>query len=68
MVLYTTALSWVRTVRRFWHAHAKNKKMEHMTNMLRIGNESTLYRTTHTNMLRGMRKMLMMVERCSSGT
>ena len=30
--------------------------------------ERTLYRTTQTNMLRGMRKKLMMVARISSGT
>lgn len=46
---------------------ATNRKIEHIPNMTLIGNASTLYSTTHTKILRGMRKKFIMVLLASSG-
>ncbi|MCC1949448.1 hypothetical protein KSI44_24040, partial [Salmonella enterica subsp. enterica serovar Indiana] len=46
---------------------ATKRKNEHIPNITVMGNASTLYSTTHTKMLRGMRKKFIIVLRASSG-
>lgn len=46
---------------------ATKRKIEHMPNMMVMGNPSTLYSTMQTKMFRGMRKKFMMVLLASSG-